>query len=113
MDEQLDASEIGSVRPNRSEILDGKYPIRVAVGGYSIKLSVTNSEECLSRESARYASEIYNSFTKRAPSARVDECLAYALYTVAVELKQVQAELESLKQEMEEINDRITQTLFV
>lgn len=112
MDEQLDENGFESVAPKRSETLQGKYPIRVAVGGLRIDVRVTSESEGLYREAAKYADENYSSYTKKAPKATVGQCLSYALFSMAVELKRTQAELESLKKELDELNDDISRTLF-
>lgn len=111
MDEQLDTEGLEPIKPRKSEALEGKYLIRVVVGGHAIDVRVFNEEEALYRESAKYASEYYESFAKRTSSATVSECLSYALFSVAVELKQSQQELKALRKELEELNNSISQTL--
>ena len=111
MDEQLDTEGLEPIKPQKSETLEGKYSIRVRVAGHAIGVRVFNEEEALYRKAAKYASEYYESFAKRASSASVGECLSYALFSVAVELKQSQQELEALRKELEELNSSISQTL--
>lgn len=111
MDKQSDELELKAEKPTKSEELKGKYAIRVQVGGHPIGVRVTSEEESFCREAAEYANTYFNAYVGK--DSRVNLCLSYSLLSVAEELMRAKAELESLKQQIKELNDAISQTLSI